>query len=117
MGHQDEALKTMSDAADAEDKTEKHPVTPGQLAPARELYGEMLLQASKPADALTAFEATLRKQPNRLNATLGAADAAAAAGDGAKARQYYTAAVALASGASVARPEVAQARAFLASAK
>ena len=56
-GHQDEALKTMANAADAEDETEKHPVTPGQLAPARELYGAMLLQAGKPADALVAFEA------------------------------------------------------------
>ena len=81
MGHQEEALKTMSDAADAEDKTEKHPVTPGQLTPARELYGAMLLQAGKPAEALAAFEATMRKEPNRLNATLGAANAAAAAGD------------------------------------
>jgi hypothetical protein len=44
MGQSDAALKTMSDAADAEDRTEKHPVTPGQLTPARELYGAMLLQ-------------------------------------------------------------------------
>ena len=117
MGQQEEALKTMGDAADAEDKTEKHPVTPGQLAPARELYGGMLLQVGKPVEALAAFEATMRKEPNRLNATLGAANAAAASGDGAKARQYYTAAIALASDASVVRPEVAQARAFLASAK
>ena len=66
MGHQDEALKTMGDAADAEDKTEKHPVTPGQLTPARELYGAMLLQAGKPVEALAAFEATMHKEPNRL---------------------------------------------------
>ena len=116
-GHQDEALKTMSDAADAEDKTEKHPVTPGQLTPARELYGAMLLQAGKPTEALAAFEATMRKEPNRLNATIGAANAAAAAGDVAKAKQYFAAATALASDASVNRPEIAKARAFLASAK
>jgi hypothetical protein len=116
-GHQDDALKTMSDGADAEDKTEKHPVTPGQLTPARELYGAMLLQAGKSADALAAFEATLRKEPNRLDATLGAADAAAAAGDNAKAKQYYAAATALASDASVDRPAVIKARAWLASAK
>ena len=115
--HQDEALKTMSAAADAEDKTEKHPVTPGQLAPARELYGAMLLQAARPADALTAFEATMRKEPNRLDATIGAANAAAAAGDGAKARRYYAAAVTQASDSSVTRPEIADARAWLASAK
>jgi hypothetical protein len=116
-GQQDEALLAMAAAADAEDKTEKHPVTPGQLTPARELYGAMLLQIGKPAEALAAFEATMRKEPNRLNATLGAASAAAAAGDSAKARQYYVAATALASGTGVDRPEVAKARAFLASAK
>ena len=67
-GHQDMALKVMGDAATAEDETEKHPVTPGQLAPARELYGAMLLQVGKPVDALAAFEGTMRKEPNRLNA-------------------------------------------------
>ncbi len=116
-GHNDQALQTMSAAADAEDKSEKHPVTPGQLTPARELYGAMLLQAGKPADALTAFEATMHKEPNRLDAMLGAANAAAAAGDNAKAKQYYAAATALASDASVDRPEVTKARAYLASAK
>jgi len=116
-GHQDEALKTMGNAADAEDETEKHPVTPGQLTPARELYGAMLLQAGKPADALAAFEATMHKEPNRLNATLGAAEAAVAMGHNVKAKQYFTAATALASDANVTRPEVEKARAFLASAK
>jgi len=116
-GQRDDALETMSEAADAEDKTEKHPVTPGQLTPARELYGAMLLRAGKPAEALTAFEATMRKEPNRLNATLGAANAAEAAGDTGKARQYYQAATALASDASANRPDIERARAFLASAK
>jgi hypothetical protein len=116
-GHQDDALKTMGEAADAEDKTEKSPVTPGPLAPARKLYGAMLLQHGNAAEALAAFEATMRKEPNRLNAILGAANAAAASGDGAKARQYYAAAIAQTSDASVTRPEVANARAFLDSAK
>jgi hypothetical protein len=116
-GHNDEALQTMSAAADAEDKTEKHPVTPGQLTPARELYGTMLLQVGKPAEALTAFEATMHKEPNRLDAILGAANAAAAVGDNAKAKQYYTAATALASDASEDRPALPKARAYLASAK
>jgi tetratricopeptide (TPR) repeat protein len=114
---QQQALQAMSDAADAEDKTEKHPVTPGQLSPARELYGAMLLQAGKPAEALTAFETTMRKEPNRLNATIGAADAALAADDTVKARQYFAAATALASEASGDRPDITRARAYLASAR
>jgi hypothetical protein len=116
-GRKDEALAKMSAAADAEDKTEKSPVTPGPLAPARELYGAMLLEQGKAADALAAFEATLRKEPNRLNAFLGAAAAAAAAGDSAKARQYFAAAAKQASDASVDRAEVMKARAFVATAK
>ena len=56
-GKFDDALKAMSAAADAEDKTEKHPVTPGVPEPARELYGVMLLERDKPAEALVAFEA------------------------------------------------------------
>jgi hypothetical protein len=113
-GRKDEALAKMSAAADAEDKTEKHPVTPGALAPARELYGAMLLEQGKAADALAAFEATLRKEPNRLNAFLGAAAAASAAGDSAKARQYFAAAAQQASDASVERADVIKARALAA---
>jgi hypothetical protein len=116
-GHKDEALTKMSAAADAEDKTEKSPVTPGPLAPARELYGAMLLEQGKAADALTAFEATLRKEPNRLNAILGAAAAASAAGDNAKAGQYFAAAVRQASDPSADRADIQKARAFVAAAK
>ncbi len=92
----DEALKTMSAAADAEDKTEKHPVTPGVPTPARELYGTMLLEHGMAKEALAAFEATVKKEPNRLGAYVGAAKAAEKSGDAAKARQYYAKVVALA---------------------
>jgi tetratricopeptide (TPR) repeat protein len=113
-GKYDEALKAMSAAADAEDKTEKHPVTPGVPTPARELYGAMLLERGQAREALTAFEATLRKEPNRLGATIGAARAADKDGDAAKAKQYYAAAVALAENADSVRPELAEVRAFMA---
>ena len=75
-GKYEDALKAMSAAADAEDRTEKHPVTPGVPTPARELYGTMLLERGMTKEALAAFEATLKKEPNRLGATLGAAAAA-----------------------------------------
>jgi len=113
-GKSDEALKAMGAAADAEDKTEKHPVTPGVPTPARELYGAMLLERGQAREALAAFEATLRKEPNRLGATIGAARAADKVGDAAKARQHYAAAVALTEKADLVRPEVAEARAFMA---
>jgi uncharacterized protein HemY len=78
----------------------------------------MLLEQGKPADALLAFEATLRKEPKRLNAILGAAAAADAAGDKAKAGQYFTAAAQQASDASADdRADIKKARAFVAATK
>jgi hypothetical protein len=112
-GKRDDALTAMSAAADAEDRTEKHPVTPGVPKPARELYGVMLLESGKPAEALAAFEATLNKEPNRLGATVGAAKAAEKAGDNAKAQEYYKKVVAIAGDADTSRTEVSDARAFL----
>ena len=75
-GKHDDALKALSAAADAEDKTEKSPVTPGTAEPARELYGIMLLERGMAREAFAAFEATIKKEPNRFNATAGAAKAA-----------------------------------------
>lgn len=100
----------MSAAADAEDKTEKSPVTPGVPKPARELYGAMLLARGMANEALAAFEATLKKEPNRLEAYVGAAKAAERSGDPVKARAYYKKVVAIASAADSTRTEIADAR-------
>ena len=114
-GKYDDALKAMSAAADAEDKTEKSPVTPGPLAPARELYGYMLLDRGMPKEALVAFEATMAKEPNRFNGYVGAAKAAQALGDNAKAKTNYEKLIALASAGDNDRPVLAEAKAFVAS--
>jgi hypothetical protein len=111
----DDALAAMSAAADAEDRTEKAPVTPGPLMPARELYGFMLLDRGKPKEALAAFEATKAKEPNRFNGYVGAAKAAQALGDTAAAKVDYEKLLALASGSDSDRPTLAAARAFVAS--
>ena len=105
-GKHDDALKALAAAAEAEDKTEKHPVTPGPLAPARELYGVMLLDRGMAKEALAAFEATLKKEPNRLGTYVGAAKAASKAGDGAKAKEYTAKVNALTKNADTSRPEV-----------
>jgi tetratricopeptide (TPR) repeat protein len=109
-GKYDDALNAMSAAADAEDKTEKSPVTPGVPKPARELYGAMLLARGMANEALAAFEATLKKEPNRLEAYVGAAKAAERSGDPVKARAYYKKVVAIASAADSTRTEIADAR-------
>src|SRR3954467_9987449 len=114
-GKYDDDLKAMSAAADAEDRTEKHVVTPGPLAPARELYGFMLLDRNMAKEALAAFEATKAKEPNRLQACAGAAKAADTLGDKAAARQDYQQLVALTANADTERPEVAAAKKYLAS--
>lgn len=112
-GKHDEALKALSAAADTEDKTEKHAVTPGVPKPARELYGVLLLERGMAQEALAAFEATLKKEPNRLGAYVGAAKAAEKVGDTARAQEYYKKVVAIAGDADKSRIEVGEARAFL----
>jgi hypothetical protein len=109
-GRHDEALAVMRDAADAEDGTEKSVVTPGPLAPARELLGAMLLARGRPAYALTAFEAVLQKEPNRFNAIAGAAEAAEGSGDSSKAKSYSQMLMALAGTGASPRPALAAAR-------
>ena len=76
MGNKDEGLAQLSAAADAEDLTDKSAVSPGPLAPARELFGYMLLDAGKAKEALVAFEATMKKEPNRFRGIYGGARAA-----------------------------------------
>src|SRR5438128_11800226 len=113
-GKHSEALAAMSVAAEAEDKTDKHAVTPGPLAPARELYGEMLLDRGMAKEALAAFEATKAKEPNRFRGFLGAAQAAEKLGDKTAAKTNYEKLLALTGGSSSDRPELAAARKFVA---
>jgi tetratricopeptide (TPR) repeat protein len=113
-GNPEEALTLMRSAADIEDKSEKHAVTPGRLMPARELLGEMLLEMNRPAEALQAFETSEKHDPNRFRGLYGAGKAAALAGDQAKAKTYYGKLVVLAQNADIERPELKEAKAFLA---
>ena len=89
-GYNKQALGMMESAAQMEDGTGKSAITPGPLAPARELLGEMLLEMKKPAEALAHFEATLKKEPHRLRALYGAAIAAQRSGNSAASNQYFS---------------------------
>jgi hypothetical protein len=113
-GKHEEALQRMRAAADHEDATEKHNVTPGVILPARELLGEMLLELNQPAQAVVEFEATLRVAPNRFNALAGAARAAQLSGDNGKAKSYYAKLLAICDHADGDRPELQNARELLA---
>jgi hypothetical protein len=115
QGRRDEGITQLEAAGDAEDATDKAAVTPGPLAPARELLGYMLLEANRPQEALAAFEASTQKEPNRFRGVYGAGRAAELAGDRAKALTYYRQLVEIAGDADTERTELAAARAALAS--
>ncbi|MBK8501106.1 MAG: hypothetical protein IPL46_02270 [Saprospiraceae bacterium] len=84
----DEALKIMKSSAELESSTDKNPVTPGELLPANELLGDMLLELNQPDEALMAYEKSLTESPNRYRTFLGAAAAAEQSGNSEKARKY-----------------------------
>ena len=112
-GNQDEALRRMRSAADHEDATDKLPVTPGAIVPARELLGEMLLETKQPAAALEAFELGLKFAPERFNSHYGAAHAAQLNGDRQKASAYYSKLLANCPRSSADLPELREAKLFL----
>jgi tetratricopeptide (TPR) repeat protein len=120
-GKHDESLKLMRAAAELDDATEKHPVTPGSILPAREQLGELLLELKQPSAALQEFETSLRTAPNRFNGLYGAARAAKLAADQSKlaadqqkAKTYYAKLIELTRHADGDRPEIEEAKAFLA---
>ena len=110
-GKKEEALRRMKSAAELEDGTEKSAVTPGPLAPARELLGEMFLDLNEPAQALEQFEATLQKEPGRLRALYGAARAAQLSGNRDASQRYYREVLKVCSRADKpGRPEIIEAQ-------
>jgi tetratricopeptide (TPR) repeat protein len=111
-GRKAEAARLMRAAADLDDATEKHPVTPGAILPAREQLGELLLELGRPGEALAEFEASLKRAPRRLAGLYGAARAAQRAGDRRKDKGYYGQIVELTKGSDGKRPEVKEARTF-----
>jgi hypothetical protein len=113
-GKREESLRLMSAAAELDDSIEKHPVTPGNILPAREQLGELLLELRRPLAALQSFEASLRSAPNRFNGLYGAARAAKLAADQKRAKTYYGKLVTLCRQADSVRPEIEEAKAFLA---
>jgi tetratricopeptide (TPR) repeat protein len=88
-GDRDAAVREMRTAAAMEDATEKSPVSPGSIAPAPEMLGDMLLLAKQPKLALTVYESALKSTPGRLRAEYGAAVSAQEAGLQPAAERHY----------------------------
>ena len=112
-GKKTEAFTLMKAAADMEDSTTKHPVTPGEVLPARELYADMLLQAQQYENAFQEYEIALKKSPNRFNSLYGAG-VAAEKFDKQKAIVYYKKLLEIAGAENDQRPELADVRSLLA---
>ena len=109
------AILHAGQAADREDGTQKHPVTPGPVLPARELEGDLLLLVGKPVAAARAYTATLALSPNRARSVFGLARAAELTGDAATALAKYREFLSLMAQSDGGRPEIALARRALAS--
>ncbi len=114
-GDLDSAFRQMKNAVAIEASTEKHPVTPGEVLPAAELYGDMLLEAGRYDRALTAYLASLQRTPLRFNGLYGAAQAAMGMNDRATARMYFGQLVAMAKETKSPRPATVEAKKILAS--
>jgi len=111
-GAETEALHLMKKAADWEDSTSKHPVTPGEVLPARELYADLLFELHQNKAAFQEYEAVLKKSPNRFNSLFGAGKAAEILGDTSNAGLYYKQLLVIADPHST-RSELNTARTFL----
>jgi tetratricopeptide (TPR) repeat protein len=110
-GRHDEALNLLRTAADLEDSVDKHPVTPSDVLPARELLGDLLLKLDRPAEARRAYVAALEISPNRFRSHYGAARASKILGDKAVAQHHFSKLLDFADGD---RPALRQAREFVA---
>jgi hypothetical protein len=109
-GNNEQALTLMKAAVELESETSKHPVTPGEVLPADELLGDMLLELNRPEDALVAYEINLKGHPNRFNGLYGAAIAAKQSGNEEKARLYFNQLLEMTKNSNSDRPELIEAR-------
>ena len=110
QGKKTEGIAAMREAATIEDSTEKAAVTPGPIAPARELLGYMLLENKQPKEALAEFDAVMKKEPNRFLAIYGAGQASEALKQTTKAKAYYKQLAEICADAGTERPELQYAR-------
>ncbi|MGI9102275.1 MAG: hypothetical protein ACR2IF_07495 [Terriglobales bacterium] len=109
----DEAVRLLRSAVELEETTEKHPVTPGPVLPARDLLADLLVDVKRPTEALQDYELSLKSAPHRLHALHGAAHSAELAGKRDIAKKYYAELLTTCPFAD-GRPEVEQAKMFLA---
>jgi predicted Zn-dependent protease len=104
----------MKEAVAIEDSIDSLSQPPYPIIPAHELFGTLLMELNRPADAMEEFLQTLKRTPGRPKAIYGLARAAQARGDDEAAKQRYQEFLSVWKSADGDRPEVATAREFLA---
>lgn len=109
-GDRENGLALMQEAVEIEEKTSKHPITPGDVLPAIELLGDMLLAMNRSKEALVAYEENLKKHPERFNGIYGAAIAATKSGNNEKANHYFNQLIELTKDSNSNRPEIEEAK-------
>jgi tetratricopeptide (TPR) repeat protein len=87
-GDEEKSVRLMRNAAEMEETTPKHAVTPGPTLPAAELLGDLFMEQKQPAKALASYQRSLELYPKRYNSLSGAARAAGALGQEKVARDY-----------------------------
>jgi tetratricopeptide (TPR) repeat protein len=109
-GDKAKGLQLMNESADLEEATQKNPVSPGELLPARELLGDMLMELNMPGEALAAYQKSLESRPNRFNSIYGAGKAAEVAGQQETAKSFYAQLISLKGQTPSTRDRVAYAQ-------
>ena len=112
-GNKEEAIQLMTEAAAMEDATDKHPVTPGEVLPARELLGDLYFEMGEFGKALEAYEADLKRHPGRFNGLYGAGMAAHKSGNKEKAMSYFQQLITTAQLSDTKRHELLTAQSFM----
>ncbi len=112
-GNNDKAIYLIREASELEEITGKHPVTPGEVLPARELLGDILMKLKRPSEALEEYEKNLKRSPNRFNGLYGAAVAAEQSGNKEKALKYFEQLLKLTENSNSDRLELVKAKAFI----
>ena len=107
------AMAMMNEAVAVEDSIYALSQPPYPIIPVHELYGTMLLEVKRPAEAMKHFTETLKRTPGRPKAIYGIARAAESLGDRQTAMKRYTEFLELWKQADKDRPEIAKARAFI----
>ena len=114
-GNSNKAIEYMKLASNLESKTSKAAVTPGEIIPADELLADLYLALNKPRQALESYEKNLKGHPYRFNGIYGAAKAAEKLNDIKLAVYYFDQLVKLSKDTNSSRPEISEAKEFLAS--